>query len=180
MKRIISTLTMVLLMAGCSTVQTTDSSAAEAPAMDSRAAAAKLLDVLEMDKNFDAAMQQAVQMQSGMLDQMDMSAEEKEAAQKGMEKSMQPVLDKFSWENMKGMFVDIYAEVFTAEELQGIVEFYESPEGQKFVQKQPQLMQVTMQKMQALMAEMMPEIQKEMEQLVEEVEAEKTDSDMGM
>jgi len=176
MKRIISTLTLVLLIAGCSSVPSSKECCPEP--MDASAAAAKLLEVLEMDKNFDGAMQQAVQMQQGMLDQMDLTEEEKAEAKKAMGKSMQTVMDKFSWDNMKDMFVEIYAEVFTAEELQGIIKFYESAEGQKFVQKQPQLMQVTMQKMQTLMAQMMPEIQKEMEQMIEELEEEQSGSDM--
>ena len=140
---------------------------AQSATPESRAASAKLLEVLRMAENFDSYIQQAIQMQRGVLDQMDMSTEEKEQAKKGMEKSMQPVLKKFSWENMKGTFADIYAEVFTAEELNGIIEFYESPAGQKFVEKQPQLTQVTMQKMQGVMAQMMPEIQKEVEKTME-------------
>lgn len=135
---------------------------------ESRAAAARLLDVLQMAENFDNSIQQAVQMQSGMLDQMNLSEEEKAAAKNSMEKSMKTLVDKFCWVNMKDLFVDIYAEVFTADELQGIIEFYESPAGQKFVEKQPQLTQVTMQKMQAVMVEMMPEIQKQAMAAVEE------------
>ena len=135
---------------------------------ESRSAAATLLDVLKMGENFDNSIQQAMQMQSGMLNQMGLSAEEMAEAQKCMKKSMKPVMEKFCWANMKDMFVDIYAEVFTAEELQGIIKFYESPAGQKFVVKQPQLTQVTMQKMQAVMAEIMPQIQKEAQAAVEE------------
>lgn len=170
MKRIVFVLSLVLFTAGAVCAQTATP--------ESRTAAARLLDVLEMDANFDAAMQQAVQMQSGMIDQMDIPEEEKAEAVKAMQNAMNVTLEKFSWENMKGMFADIYAEVFTAEELQGIIEFYESPEGQKFVRKQPQLMQVTMQKMQALMAQIMPEIQKEVEKAMEQVDAEQTDSGM--
>jgi len=149
---------------------------AEPTSPESRVAAAKLLDVLKIDENFDNSMQQAIQMQSGMLDQMGLSDEEKSLAQKSMSDSMKVVMDKFSWANMKNMFVEIYAEVFTAEELNGVVEFYESPAGQKFVDKQPQLTQVTMQKMQAIMMEMMPEIQKQTMVAVEEAKESFTES----
>lgn len=153
MKNMLTTLSLALLVAG--------SAFAQAEISESRTAAARLLDVLQMAENFDNSIKQAIQMQNGMLDQMDLSEEEKVETKKCMEKSMQIVMDKFSWANMKEMFVDIYAEVFSAEELQGIINFYESPAGQKFVVKQPQLTQVTMQKMQGIMVEMMPEIQKE-------------------
>jgi len=129
---------------------------------ESRAAAERLLQVLKMDENFDNSISQAVKMQMGMVDQMDIPAEDKERARKISENSTENILKKFSWKKMKGMFIDIYAEVFTTEELNGVIAFYESPAGQKFVVKQPELMQVTMQKMQGLMAEIMPELQKEM------------------
>jgi hypothetical protein len=140
---------------------------------ETRAAAVKLMGLLEMDKNFDNSMQQAVKMQEGMVDQMDLSDEEKLEARKAMGGSMKVTLEKFSWEKMESMFVDIYAEVFTTEELEGIITFYESPAGQKFVAKQPELMAATMQKMQGVMAELMPEIQKEAMKLAQEIKAKK-------
>lgn len=176
-KRVLSIISLVLLVAGCETVETS-MPAVETPVMDSHAAAEKLLDVLNMDDNFDASMQQAIQMQSSMFDQMNMTEEEKAVAKESMQGTINVTLEKFSWENMKGMFVDIYAEVFTAEELQGIIAFYESAEGQKFVEKQPQLVQVTMQKMQGLMAKLMPEIQKEMETTLKELQHAVSDSEM--
>ena len=86
---------------------------------------------------------------------------------------MKVTMEKFSWANMKELFVDIYAEVFTKEELDDIIAFYESPQGQKFVAKQPELTRLTMQKMQAVMAELVPEIQKETLKLVEQLKAER-------
>jgi hypothetical protein len=115
-----------------------------------------------MNENFDKSISQAVKMQLGMIDQRtDISTDKKEVVRKSIETSINSTLEKFSWEKMKPMFIDIYAEVFTAKELNDVITFYESPAGQKFVVKQPELMRVTMQKMQALMAEIMPELQKE-------------------
>jgi hypothetical protein len=129
---------------------------------ESRASAERLLQVLKLGENFDNTIRQAVTMQMGMLDKrMDIPAEKKETVRKSIEAAVNSSLEKMSWQKMKGMFVDIYAEVFTKEELDGVIAFYESPAGQKFVAKQPQLTQVTMQKMQTLISEMMPELQKE-------------------
>jgi len=143
------------------------------PSPEARAAAVKLMSLLEMDKNFDSSMQQAVKMQEGMIDQMDLSDAEKDDARQAMAGTMKVTLEKFSWAKMEGMFVDIYAEVFAAEELEGIIAFYESPAGQKFIAKQPELMAKTMEKMQGVMAELMPAIQKEAMKVHEEIKAKK-------
>lgn len=137
---------------------------------ESRAAAERLLQVLKVGENFDNTIRQAVTMQMGMIDQMDVSDEVKDRARKTAKESIENVLEKFSWQKMQGMFTETYAEVFTAEELLGVCAFYESPAGQKFVAKQPELTRVTMQKMQGIMAEIMPELQKEMTDRVQEVQ----------
>jgi hypothetical protein len=140
---------------------------------ETQTAAAKLMGLLEMEKNFDSSMQQAVKMQEGMIDQMDLSESEKTEARQAMAGSMKVTLEKFSWSKMEGMFVEIYAEVFTVEELEGIISFYESPAGQKFITKQPELMAKTMEKMQIVMAELMPAIQQEAMKVHEEIKAKK-------
>jgi hypothetical protein len=140
---------------------------------ETQAAASKLMALLEMEKNFDSSMQQAVKMQEGMIDQMDLSESEKTEARQAMAGSMKVTLEKFSWAKMEGMFVEIYAEVFTVEELEGIITFYASPAGQKFIAKQPELMAKTMEKMQTVMAELMPAIQAEAMKVHEEIKAKK-------
>jgi len=136
-----------------------------------REAAERLLDLFNMNENFDQTMKQAVQMPLSMIDSQDLSPEQKAEAKRAVEASMKVTMERFSWERMKDMFIDIYAEVFTVEEINGLIEFYESPLGRQFIEKQPQLMQATMAKMQALMQEMMPQIQKEVEQALEEAKS---------
>ncbi len=123
---------------------------------DARVSAEKLLEVLQVGKNYDNAIQQAVEMQTEIMNKKNGSEEQLAQIHENMKSSM----EKFSWEKMKPMFIDIYAEVFTAKELDDIIAFYESPAGRKFIEKQPELMSVTMQKMQALMAEIVPDLQK--------------------
>ncbi len=159
---------LMLFVAGCASVQNS-----QPVVQDSRASAEQLLEVLKMGENFDNAMQQATGMQKNMLSQMNLSEEEMAAAQKAAQSSIKVTMEKFSWANMKEMFVDIYAEVFTVEELNDIIAFYKSPQGQKFVEKQPELTRVTMQKMRTVMADVMPEIQKETAKLVEQLKAER-------
>ncbi|MBL7076650.1 MAG: DUF2059 domain-containing protein [Kiritimatiellae bacterium] len=125
-----------------------------------RAAAEKLLDLFNMDDTYDQSMKQAMNMAVGMIDSQDLPEMEKANARKAVEASMEISLEKFSWKRMKGIFVDIYAGVLDLDELEGLIAFYESPIGQKFLKKQPQLSLATMEKMQLLMQEMMPDLQK--------------------
>jgi hypothetical protein len=139
--------------------------AQEAPAQTGkqtprRAAAEKLLDLFNMDATYDQAMKQTMNMAVGMIENQDLPEAEKANARKAVETSMQVSMEKFSWKRMKGIFVDIYADVLDLDELEGLIAFYESPIGQKFLKKQPQLSLATMEKMQLLMQEMMPDLQK--------------------
>ena len=69
------------------------------------------------------------------------------------------------------MFAEIYSDVFTEDEIQGIIDFYKSPIGQKMLEKQPELTGATMQKMQVEMAKIMPAIQKAAMEAITEAQA---------
>jgi len=60
-----------------------------------------------------------------------------------------------------------YAQTFTADQLDGIIAFYETPIGKKFVEKQPQIMSATMLKMNKIMLRVMPDILRKARQPVE-------------
>jgi len=81
-----------------------------------------------------------------------------EELMEAMEKTAALMTEAMSWDNMKDEYTAIYTDVFTEEELTGLVSFYKSPIGQKFVAKQPELMQRSMQISQKLMAGLMPKI----------------------
>ncbi|HYD79159.1 MAG TPA: DUF2059 domain-containing protein [Paucimonas sp.] len=59
-------------------------------------------------------------------------------------KSMAVVKDEMSWKNMREMYVQIYGESFTQEEIDGLIAFYASPAGKAFVEKMPMVMQKSM------------------------------------
>jgi hypothetical protein len=65
-----------------------------------------------------------------------------------------------SWQTMKPIYVAMYDETFTADELQPLVAFFSSRAGQAYVDKMPLLVGNTMKRMQQVVAEMMPDIQK--------------------
>jgi hypothetical protein len=65
-----------------------------------------------------------------------------------------------SWQTMKPVYMEMYDETFTIDELRPLLAFFKSPAGQAFVDKTPVLMANTMKRMQGVMAGMMPDIQK--------------------
>lgn len=66
--------------------------------------------------------------------------------QKTMDASMHEASSMMNWETMKPIFVNAYASVYSPEELQGAIDFYKSPIGQKWVEKQPQVSEIIMAK----------------------------------
>jgi hypothetical protein len=63
-----------------------------------------------------------------------------------------------SWDKIKPTVVQVYAETYTDQELDGILAFYHSPAGQALIVKSPQLMSRTMQLVQTQMGEAQPQI----------------------
>lgn len=134
---------------------------------ESTAAAEKLLTVMQLDESFDKTMAQSMEMARNMArEQMaEAPAEEIDKAMEHMDRVYAKVQDSFSWKNIRSTFVEIYADVFTADEIQAMIDFYTTPIGKKFIEKQPELTTRTMQSMQGLMKNMMEDVQSEMEAL---------------
>lgn len=129
------------------------------PSPQSVALAEELMTLFQIDKSMEAALQQVTQMQAKMLDSQNLSAEAKARQQQVMKVVLEETQASFSWEKIKPTFIEIYAETFTPEELQGMIAFFKTPIGQKWIEKQPQLQAATMQKMQSLIMSMQPKMQ---------------------
>lgn len=112
--------------------------------------------------NFDQTMQSMQGQMRGMMEEQFKSYATCEAAQ--------PVLREFSGklsdrmmgyltdENLKVDIAAVYADVFTVEELRGVIDFYRSPIGKKLIERMPELMQKSMVITQDRMKAMMPEL----------------------
>jgi len=98
-----------------------------------------------------------------------LSAKQQQVMDASSAKMMQIMKDELSWDKMHGMYVQIYRESFTQEEIDGLVAFYKSPAGIAYIQKMPVVMQKTMGLMQTRMADMMPKMQAEIQQTVQDV-----------
>ncbi len=90
----------------------------------------------------------------------DGSPEAKAAAAQTADKLIAQIQEHIGWDKMKPEYVRLYDEVYTDEEISGILAFYKSPAGQAFLTKMPQLMSKIMEVTQRKMVELTPEIQR--------------------
>ena len=135
-----------------------------------REAAYRLLELTGSQKTIDQIIESMDAMMTQQLAALDLPAEGTAAAEKMLDELMVWFAEEFDWEAMSEFLVDTWVEVFTEEEVQGMVDFYLTPLGQKLIEKQPLVMQRSMewagQRVQALM----PELQSRMETVVAELQ----------
>ena len=129
--------------------------------------AGQLLDELNMQKMMDSTFDAIPKMQQQMMGSQKMTPEQQDKFNKQMQTSMQSVKKLMGWDTIKPMFVKIYADNFDEGELRGLIDFYKTPVGQAWIQKQPQIQAATMQ----AMSQIMPKIQAEMMKSLTQSEA---------
>lgn len=81
-----------------------------------------------------------------------------EQTEKMMDRMLGMIAAEMSWEKVKADYVTLYAETFTAAELEELLAFYRSPAGKSFVAKQPQLTRKSVEMSQKSMLRLMPKI----------------------
>jgi hypothetical protein len=90
------------------------------------------------------------------------------------EKMTAAVNESLNWDNLLPMYVRIYQASLTQRELDGIIDFYQSPAGQAYTKKMPLVMQNVMSEMQGIMKPLqqkLGEIQKEATQELKDLKA---------
>jgi hypothetical protein len=134
----------------------------------------KLLVVTNSEKMVAAIQVQVDQaMKTGMAQAFkgqNMDADAQKTAEEMGKKLSADMRQDLSWENLKPVYIQVYSETFTQEEIDGLVAFYESPAGKAFVAKMPVVMQKTM-------VPMMQRMQKTIQDTVQEVKAAKQKKD---
>jgi len=128
--------------------------------------AEKLVDLFHMDKMYTRLLDQIQSSEIAMMESMykeeGASDEIIKAYKEGTEQTMKVMKKTFPWDKMKAMLVSAHAEVYSFDEMTALANFYQTPIGQKCIDKQPQLSASIMQSTQAFMMKIMPEIKKEL------------------
>ncbi len=90
-----------------------------------------------------------------------------------MKTMMDFIMKEVGWVAMKTDYINLYAEVFSKEEMEGAIAFYSSDIGKAFIKKQPELMQRSMQISQKRMMDIMPKLSEKAKELADTMNREK-------
>lgn len=125
----------------------------------------RLLEVMRAKETLDATLPQVQAMQQQMVAQMtagqELDEEDRARINRMLESTNSSLATVLTWERMGPMYRDIYAQTFTAEDVEAIIGFYESPAGQKTLDKMPQLMQNTMAAVQQLVMPLLQQLEQD-------------------
>lgn len=77
--------------------------------------------------------------------------------------------DEMSWDQIKEEYIQIYMAVYTEDEVRELIKFYQSPIGQKTVDKMPLLMQQSMLVSQNHLKNILPKIQEISKEMAAEI-----------
>lgn len=132
------------------------------------------IDKLLMSSNADQAIEGARKHMHNMIKQMprqmQLLPQHREIASPYMKKMTQLVDQEVTWDKVKAPISKVYAELFSAAEIQSITDFYQTPAGKKLVEKTPQLMHSSMQAAQEIMTALTPQLQQLQQDMIAEIE----------
>lgn len=99
-------------------------------------------------------------------------AEERRVFLEGFSRKLSQILrEELSWDSLKPMFMRVYSESLTQEELEGMLAFYKTPAGQAMVNKMPRVMQASMSEMQQRMGPMLQKVMAASQEAIAEAKA---------
>ena len=154
----------ILLAALLALLATAGPALAQQPADDARID--RLIEISRTRQTLDAMLPQIEASQRQMAAQMaggrELDAAQQQRLDRILEGSAAAIRKALAWENLAPMYRDIYRQTFTGEDIDAIVAFYETPTGQRMLDKMPQLMQNTMAAMQRLVVPMLQDMEREL------------------
>lgn len=141
---------------------------------EARALVEELLTVSNTKQMLEQSFAQAKQMAVAQVQQRDIPEEDVEETQAITAGLMDIMEQEMSWESFKDDFVDIYLAVYTKEEIKGLLDFYKSPLGQKFLNKMPELLNKSFEIMQRRMPAIQAKVDAYMSQKMNELNNKET------
>lgn len=121
--------------------------------------AEEALAAMNVQESIEQSFAAAKRMQKAQLGSMNLSAADAEKTREVQAEIMKLIEEEFSWERVKPEYVKLYADLFTEDELAGLIAFYQSPVGKAFVSKMPTLMERSAELTQRQMMKISPKIQ---------------------
>lgn len=108
------------------------------------------------------------------VQQNGMSKEGRQVLDNYMGRIMKVMREEMSWAKIKPIYVQVYAETFTQQEIDDMLAFYATPSGQSMIEKMPVVMKKSMALTQSHIAPLMQRMQLELQQAIAEVKAQQS------
>lgn len=99
----------------------------------------KMFAIIGIDEQFNGAFEAMLPTVDQLAARLDLDSDEKEELKNIYRAWFHQDIDR---ESMKKKMVDLYAGAFSQVEIEEITKFYQTPAGQKFLQKSPELMKL--------------------------------------
>ena len=132
----------------------------------------RLLSASRAQAMLDSMLPQIEQMQRQQFEQAarerQLTPQQKEQLQRIQARTQQTLRQALSWQQLRPMYVDLYKQTFSKEDVLAMAEFYESSAGQSLLDKTPALMQNVMVAIQTRMQPLFADLQKDLETIVNE------------
>jgi hypothetical protein len=117
--------------------------AAHADDATKRAKVQQMLELQHLDRNLDQVMKllesEATAATNAKLDSRHTTPGQKTRIDAFQKQLFDYIRSQLSWEAMQSDYIDIYAQTFTEDEIDGILAFYKTPAGAAMVAKTPEL-----------------------------------------
>jgi len=126
----------------------------------------KLLDGMrdQIDSQFNNAIKQALEGETPSHSQQQAIANMKD-------KMSALIQGELTWEKLEPMYISLYKESFSEEEVAGMLSFYKTPAGRAVIYKLPVLTQKTMLEIQKIISGITPQMQKIQKDFIAEMKA---------
>lgn len=115
-----------------------------------------------LDRTIEAQMKGMTNVMRQQMQQMSPGEEVDEELLNFQMKAMEEMFADVDWSTIKEGLINVYAEVFTKDELTGIVDFYATPAGQASLDKAPELNMKTMEIMTPMIMDASKNMQEKM------------------
>lgn len=100
--------------------------------------------------------------------QRQLTADERAKMERIQQRTSQVFREELSWQKMRPMYLELYKQSFSKEDVLAMAEFYESSAGQSLLDKTPALMQNAVVTMQARLQPMLERLDRELSAIVNE------------
>jgi len=131
--------------------------------------AEEIMKLTNMQKMMDQTKVQIQQMQIRVMQQLKVSEKDKKGAAEFQNKINEMIFNELTWDNIKSEYIKLFVDVYTIDELKGLVQFYKSPAGQSLIKKQPIIMQKSMMISQSKIQKLIPKLKKMTDEFSESI-----------